>query len=108
MKIKISKLVRTIITYDIHDDNTRDALVRALEKIGFQSEIDQSTMTNNKLITFRTLSVVNNLCKDPETNFSKGDLITIYASHLIVKEEKPEAVIIKKDYFYSPKENQFV
>ena len=103
-----TKYVKTVITYDIRDDDKYDDLARnALRQLLFEMKYEyadnQSTMVHMRRIPKRTLDSINTLCND--VIFNHGDEISIYTSEIIEKGQPP--LMVKRRYVFSPRNNQF-
>lgn len=87
------KIVKTVITYDIQDDDefvtaARDALRDLLFEMGYEDGDNQSTMTHHLNKYQSTIKQINALCED--VKFNDGDEFSIY---VIAKKKVPMSLL---------------
>lgn len=102
-------IIRTIITFTISDDPSRDDIIDLLEGLGFVDGNDQSTMVNTHYIPTTTLNTINEYCKTENHGLDEDDTISIYySSYIKDKNGEITSYIVKKDYNYDPDRDAFI
>ena len=73
--------VKTIIHFNIKNDDARSAVVNLLKELDYffpHQGNENSVMTSNENHSGKTLIAINNLCKTARPEFVKDDKISVY------------------------------
>lgn len=101
------EIIRTILTFDISDDETSTEINKLLKKLGYKDGKDQSTRIHSRSIRERTLAIINLFCKKYDHGFTSTDRFCFANPEYMVVENDRVPVIVHREYSYDPEKDEF-